>query len=131
VKKHFAAIAIVAGLAAGCATDKKPLTADMSASSALDVNSPAPAAPMPMPLATATPVPSQSIGAPDTVAMQTTTPEVGSSAGGSSYTVKKGDTLYKLAREHYGDGKQWQRIVSANPGITPQSLKVGQTLIIP
>lgn len=74
-----------------------------------------------------TPAPMPVTAAPDTVTTQTPT---GSGAGGS-YTVKKGDTLYKLAREHYGDGKQWQRIASANPGLTPQSLRVGQTLIIP
>ena len=125
MKKCVAAVAIVAGLAAGCATDKKPATADLSAS-ALDVTPSYTPAPMPMPIASATPAPSQVLAEPDTVTTQTP----GSAAGGS-YTVKKGDTLYKLAREHYGDGKQWQRIASANPGITPQSLKVGQTLIIP
>jgi 5'-nucleotidase len=52
-------------------------------------------------------------------------------AGGGSYTVKKGDTLYKIAREHYGDGKQWQKIASANPGLSPSSLKVGQKIAIP
>jgi 5'-nucleotidase/UDP-sugar diphosphatase len=130
VKKSLAGIAIVAGLAAGCATEQKPPAADLSAS-ALDVTTtPAAApAPEPMPLASATPVSSQSMAAPDTVMTQT--PSAASSAGGSSYVIKKGDTLYKLAKEHYGDGKQWQRIASANPGVTPQSLKIGQTLIIP
>ena len=50
---------------------------------------------------------------------------------GGSYTVKKGDTLYKIARERYGDGKQWQKIAAANPGLSPSSIKVGQKLIIP
>jgi 5'-nucleotidase/UDP-sugar diphosphatase len=78
-------------------------------------------------MATNTSVPAPVMAAPDTVTIQTPA----ASANGSSYTVKKGDTLYKLAREHYGDGKQWQRIASANPGLSPQSLRVGQTLIIP
>jgi len=55
----------------------------------------------------------------------------GSIASGSSYTVKRGDTLYSIARRSYGDGKQWQKIASANPGVRPESLKVGQTLQIP
>ena len=54
-----------------------------------------------------------------------------SSLGGGSYTVKKGDTLYGIARTHYGDGKQWQKIASANPGLSPTSLKVGQTITLP
>jgi 5'-nucleotidase/UDP-sugar diphosphatase len=52
-------------------------------------------------------------------------------ASGSSYTVKKGDTLFHIAKDKYGDGKQWTRIASANPGLSPSSLKVGQTLVIP
>jgi len=49
----------------------------------------------------------------------------------NSYTVKKGDTLYKIAKDRYGDGKQWQKIASANPGLTPSTLRVGQTLVLP
>ena len=52
-------------------------------------------------------------------------------ASGSKYTVKKGDTLYHIAKDKYGDGKQWQRIASANPGVSPSSLKVGQVLVMP
>ena len=61
----------------------------------------------------------------------TTTPTAGGAGAGSSYTVKKGDTLYGIARSKYGDGKQYTKIVAANPGVSPQSLKVGQTLVIP
>lgn len=51
--------------------------------------------------------------------------------GGGSYTVKKGDTLYSIARQRYGDGKQWTKIASANPGLKPQSLRVGQSITLP
>ena len=54
-----------------------------------------------------------------------------SSPAGSNYTVKKGDTLFRIAKDHYGDGKQWRRIAAANPGLTPTSLKVGQILVMP
>jgi nucleoid-associated protein YgaU len=47
------------------------------------------------------------------------------------HTVVKGDTLWKIATASYGDGKQWQRIASANPGLTPATLKAGQTIMIP
>ena len=52
-------------------------------------------------------------------------------AAGSNYTVKQGDTLYHIAKVHYGNGNQWQRIANANPGISPTSLKVGQVLVMP
>ena len=52
-------------------------------------------------------------------------------AAGGSYTVKKGDTLFGIARQHYGSGSQWQRIASANPGLTPATLKAGTTIAIP
>ncbi len=57
-----------------------------------------------------------------------TTPAV---TPGSKYKVKPGDTLFGIARASYGDGKQWNRIASANPGLSPQSLKAGQTITVP
>jgi len=59
------------------------------------------------------------------------TPAQTSSATTANYTVKKGDTLYRIAKDRYGDGKQWQKIASANPGVTASTLRVGQTLVIP
>lgn len=53
------------------------------------------------------------------------------SASGDSYKVKKGDTLYAIAKAHYGNGKEWERITAANPGLTPGTLRAGQTLTIP
>lgn len=57
--------------------------------------------------------------------------EVPASTAGQTYTVKKGDTLYSIARQHYGNGNQWQKIAAANPGVTPANLKAGQTLTLP
>lgn len=54
-----------------------------------------------------------------------------STIASGTYTIKKGDTLYSIARQRYGDGKQWTRIAAANPGIRPEALKVGQTIVIP
>jgi nucleoid-associated protein YgaU len=51
--------------------------------------------------------------------------------GRSSYTVKHGDTLYRIAKQHYGDGKQWRQIADANPGLTPATLQAGQKLVMP
>jgi 5'-nucleotidase len=52
-------------------------------------------------------------------------------AVGGPYTVQHGDTLFRIAKEHYGDGKQWKRIASANPGLTPANLKAGQSIMLP
>jgi 5'-nucleotidase len=73
------------------------------------------------------------MAAPDP-ALSTSTPvaaSVGNSAAGNSYTVKKGDTLWQIAASHYGDGKKWREIASANPGLTPSALRVGQTIELP
>ena len=53
------------------------------------------------------------------------------SVASANYTVRKGDTLFRIAKDRYGDGKKWQQIAAANPGVTPASLKVGQTLVMP
>jgi LysM repeat protein len=50
---------------------------------------------------------------------------------GGKYKVQKGDTLWKIASTSYGDGKQWQKIASANPGLSPATLKAGQTIMLP
>jgi 5'-nucleotidase/UDP-sugar diphosphatase len=52
-------------------------------------------------------------------------------ATAGTYTVKKGDTLFGIARQHYGNGGQWQRIANANPGLSPSTLKAGTTIAIP
>ncbi len=48
----------------------------------------------------------------------------------TSYIVKAGDTLYSIARSHYGDASKWKAIFKANQGVlsSPEGLQVGQTL---
>jgi nucleoid-associated protein YgaU len=53
------------------------------------------------------------------------------STGGKSYTVQQRDTLFKIAKDQYGDGNQWKKIAAANPGLNADTLKVGQTITIP
>jgi nucleoid-associated protein YgaU len=55
-------------------------------------------------------------------------------AGSSrSYTVKAGDTLSKIAKEHLGDGAAYMKIFEANRDQLqdPDKIKPGQTLKIP
>ncbi len=58
----------------------------------------------------------------------------GSVSGGTSYTVKKGDNLWNLARKFYGSGADYKKIYEANRntiGKNPNALHAGQTLTIP
>ncbi len=65
-----------------------------------------------------------------TVADTTMTPSASSTIGGK-HIVRKGETLFAIAKAAYGDGKQWKKIVAANPGVSPSHLRVGQALVIP
>ena len=53
-----------------------------------------------------------------------------SSEGYIQYTVKKGDTLWGIARTYLGNGNDWKRISELN-NLTSTTLNVGQTLKIP
>jgi nucleoid-associated protein YgaU len=51
----------------------------------------------------------------------------------SSYTVKSGDTLSKIAKEVYGDASQWKKIHEANRASIPNPdlIHPGDKLTIP
>lgn len=49
-------------------------------------------------------------------------------AGSVPYTIRAGDTLSRIAQEY---GSTVQEIISANPGIDPNSLRVGQQICVP
>jgi nucleoid-associated protein YgaU len=143
-------------LGGGCASKNPDVTAsashqlasaDTPRPSALDVQPARPAAqaymPPESPVAPAAPAPSSAslTGSgqallPDSASTPTLIASTEAAGGGistdpSSYTVQRGDTLFRIAKHHYGDGKQWKRIVSANPGLTPSSLKAGQKIVLP
>jgi nucleoid-associated protein YgaU len=51
-----------------------------------------------------------------------------------AYTVAKGDSLWKIAKAHYGNGNKWRKIYEANRatiGDNPDIIHPGQTLTIP
>lgn len=50
---------------------------------------------------------------------------------GDSYTVVKGDHLWKIAVAAYGDGYKWVEIAKANELAHPSYIEVGQTLKLP
>lgn len=53
------------------------------------------------------------------------------SDAGDKYTVKSGDTLWKIAVEHLGDGMRYTEIAEINDIHDPSLLKVGQVLRLP
>lgn len=55
-------------------------------------------------------------------------------AAGESYTVVSGDSLSKIAKNHYGDAAKWHQIYEANKaiiGTNPDRIEVGQELTLP
>ena len=57
-----------------------------------------------------------------------------SGADTNTYTVVSGDSLSKIAKNHYGDGTKWHQIYEANKdliGNNPDLIEVGQVLTLP
>lgn len=50
-----------------------------------------------------------------------------------THTVKKGESLWKIAKQWYGDGKLYPKIYDANTNqiANPDLIKIGQVLVIP
>jgi nucleoid-associated protein YgaU len=49
------------------------------------------------------------------------------------YTVGSGDTLYRIARRVYGEGRHWRAVYEANRDLIddPRELTLGWTLELP
>jgi len=52
---------------------------------------------------------------------------------GKTYTIVKGDTLSKIAREEYGDAKLWRKIFELNKDVIedPDKIFPGQVITLP
>lgn len=124
MKYAISALGLTLLVTAGC-QNKKPADSVTDLGAGSSAVNPA--------VATATPVTYQASPQPGGMeaASVTATPAPGGVASGASYTVKPGDTLWRIAANHYGDGKKWKQIADANPGLTPEKLKVGQTITLP
>ena len=47
-------------------------------------------------------------------------------------TVKRGDSLWKLAQQHLGHGHRWHDLLSANPGVLdPNHIVAGSQIVLP
>ncbi|MHC4717224.1 MAG: LysM peptidoglycan-binding domain-containing protein, partial [Planctomycetota bacterium] len=118
----------------GCSQPKGPQTTEL-------------APPPHRPLEDLSPAPMAGIEAPapDPAAATDPLPEIGSSEPAPepeltappappaprTHTVRKGDTLWSLAALYLGDGQRWRDIVSLNPGVKPQAMRIGMKLLIP
>jgi 5'-nucleotidase / UDP-sugar diphosphatase len=121
MKWTFASLLVLSLAVVGCQNDKQSATQN--------------AALTPTPMTDITPAVAP---APAPVAQQSAAAEpqaapaaAQQSAVGGKYTVKKGDTLWKIAAANYGNGNQWQKITAANPGLSAETLKAGQTIVLP
>jgi nucleoid-associated protein YgaU len=57
---------------------------------------------------------------------------VGRQAAARIVTVKKGDTLWSMAREHFGHGAAWKCLAEANPELgEPEQLQIGARVRLP
>ena len=124
--KIWMAMAVAAVGMVGCQSQPGP--AARTSGGVLDVSSPATSSNYPVTTTPPAYVPPSPTPPPDSPAVVETQAPAAITA---KYTVKKGDTLYHIAKDKYGDGKQWQRIAAANPGVSPTTLKVGQVLVMP
>lgn len=55
-------------------------------------------------------------------------------ARSTTYVVRSGDSLSRIAKRHYGDASQWTRIYEANRGLigaNPDLIHPGQELVLP
>ncbi|MCZ7853451.1 5'-nucleotidase C-terminal domain-containing protein [Agrobacterium salinitolerans] len=97
---------------------------------------PAPAATAPAPATTPAPAPAAPAATapaptvPAATAPATTTPAA-TAAAASKYVVEKGDSLWKIAAEKYGDGALWSRIAKANTLKHPNHIEIGEELELP
>jgi 5'-nucleotidase len=122
-------LAGVAMVGVGCSNNKKPAVS----SSAMDIRSSSPA-PAPVVVAPVQPVvqpvqPVVSDTAPvaTNAAVASATPAI----AGNTYTIQKGDTLFKIARAKYGNPSAVNKIKAANPGLDANHIKVGQKINLP
>jgi nucleoid-associated protein YgaU len=79
-------------------------------------------------------IPELKESAPATVKEQPSQPATTSAEGGTYYTVKKGDSLWKIAHQFYYDGSKLNVIFEANKdklATTETPLKPGEKLFIP
>ena len=130
-----AAALAVLSTATGCAFFKtnKPVANGAGANPAVTAVKPlAVTTPPPQPVVIAPVQPVISEAPPVvTPANAVTASSTSSATASTAYTVRKGDTISKIARSKYGDLTAVRKIKEANPGIDYNNIKAGQKLMLP
>jgi nucleoid-associated protein YgaU len=49
----------------------------------------------------------------------------------STYTVRKGENMFSIAKSQLGDGARWHELVELNPSVDPDDLREGDVLRLP
>ncbi|GAA1375765.1 LysM peptidoglycan-binding domain-containing protein [Catellatospora chokoriensis] len=91
---------------------------------------PAPAAPPPAAPSITEPAAAPKPAAPAAAAPKPAAPTPKAPAE-RTYKVKSGDTLWDIAAQYYGDGRQYMKIAKANNIANPNLINVGVVLKIP
>lgn len=50
---------------------------------------------------------------------------------GRTYTIRKGDVLSVISQRELGTSKRWREILDLNPGLDPNKLFVGKSILLP
>jgi nucleoid-associated protein YgaU len=121
--KRLLLLTAVLGLAvAGCEKPKGPQTTEVSVAAPpgpKDMLTPEPAEPAAGDITAAVePEPEEEAALPPPPAPRT-------------HTIRKGDTLWSLARVYLADPKRWKEIAEVNPGLVASALPIGKTITIP
>lgn len=114
--------------AAKPATPAPATPAPVTTAQAPAATTPAPATTAPTTAAPAPQAPATSAPAPAS-STSTSTPSAATTSG--KYVVTKGDSLWKIAEEKYGNGVEWKKIAEANELRRPNHIEVGEELTVP
>eukprot|EP01132_Coremiostelium_polycephalum_P009569 gene9569-11726_t len=52
-------------------------------------------------------------------------------AAPSTYTIKRGDNFWNIAKQVYGKGSDWKKLAAANPRMIVEKLPIGSEMTIP
>ena len=125
---QFAILAAAASLAVGCSNKKAATTGgDASVTDIRAASTPPAPPPLVQPVQPVTPSQPVQPLISDTPPVVTQT----SASAGGTYTVQKGDTIFKIARARYGDASAVKKIKDANPGLDADHIKAGQKINLP
>jgi 5'-nucleotidase len=79
----------------------------------------------------ATPAPATTAQAPAATTPAAPAASTTMASSAAKYTVARGDSLWKIAAEKYGNGAEWKKIAEANALKRPNHIEIGEELNVP